>query len=261
MMKPIFMLLSAAALFVCGTAIGWAEGLSPEVTAQLCKDKKAGLATLEAEAPKVRADLAKKEAELESVRREMDKWDALAIGVAAGAVPAWLQLTAKVAGLNPKAYVNIEHDKHADKAAPLRDEIRSLKQRQTEVGNQIFLLRESIDGLRCDTLTPPVDYNAIDQLGQQSQQSGPGGTPGTSGGTSGGQPVQSQGSGYTAPSSGFGSSGAGTQSSGSQGPPGYGPGPYGATMPSPFPTHQEILQGVQGSIGGEKPGMSKPGGG
>lgn len=260
MTKHIFMLLSAAALFVCGPAIGWAEGLSPEVRADLCKEKRAGLTALEAEAPKVRADLAKKEAELESVRREMDKWDELAIGVTAGAVPAWLQLSAKTVGLNPKAYVNMEHDKHADKAAPLRDAIRSLKQRQTEVGNQIFLLRDSIESLRCDTLPPPVDYNAIDQLGQQSQQSGPGAPPGTSGGTSGGQPVQSQGSGYTAPSSGFGSSGAGTQSSGSQGQsPGYGPGPYGATMPSPFPTHQEILQGVQGSIG-EKPG-GKPGGG
>jgi hypothetical protein len=72
--------------------------------------------------------------------------------------------------------------------------------------------------------------------------------------------VQQQGSGYTAPSSGYGSSGAGTQSSGSQGQsPGYGPGPYGSGS-APFPTHQEILQGVQGSIG-DKPGMNKPGGG
>lgn len=260
MTKHIFMLLSAAALFVCGTAIGWAEGLSPEVKAQLCSEKKAGLAKLEAEAPQIRAQLAQKESELETARPEMDKWDKLSIGVVAGAIPDWLRMTAKLAGMDPVAYVNREQARWANKVGPLRDEIRGLKQRQTEVGSQIFLLRDIVQGLGCDTPTPPVDYNAINQLGQQSQQSGPGATPGTSSGTSGGQPVQSQGSGYTAPSTGYGSSGAGTQSSGSQGQPGYGPGPYGATAPSPFPTHQEILQGVQGSIG-DKPGMSKPGGG
>lgn len=255
MTKHLFVLLSAAALFVCGTAIGWTEGLSPEVKAQLCQEKKAGLAKLEAEAPQVRADLAKKEAELENVRREMDKWDALAIGVAAGAVPAWLQLTAKAVGLNPKAYVNIEHDKHADKAGPLRDEIRTLKRRQTEVGNQIFLLRDSIESLRCDTLPPPVDYNAINQHTQQFQQSGPGAGQGTSG-----QSAQPQSSTYTAPSTGFGTPTAPSQSPGSPGyPPAYGGDPYGGSSPQ-LPTHQQILQGVQGSIG-DKPGMSKPGSG
>lgn len=253
MRKAIVALAGATVLAAWGPAMTADQGMSPEVKAQLCQEKKAGLAKLEAEAPQVRADLAKKEAELESVRREMDKWDALAIGVAAGAVPAWLQLSATTVGLNPKAYVNIEHDKHADKAAPLRDAIRSLKQRQTEVGSQIFLLRDIIEGLGCDTPTPPMDFGAIDQHSQQFQQSGPGATSGTSG-----QSVQPQGS-YGAPSSGFGPSGS-TQPAGQQGQqPGYGPGPYDTGSFKP-PKHGEIQETIQGSIG-EKPGMSKPGGG
>ena len=216
--------------------------------ADLCTDKKNGLATLEAEAPQIRADLAKKEAELESVRREMDKWDELAGGVVLGVVPAWLQLSAKTVGLNPKAYVNIEHDKHADKAGPLRDAISSLKQRQTEVGNQIFLLRDIIGGLGCDTPIPPVDYNAINQLSEQSQQSGPGATPGTSGGTFGGQSVQSQGA-YGTPSSGSETPGTPAQTPGSQG---YGPGPDESG--SPRVPHDQIK--VEGSIGGETGGKS-----
>lgn len=93
----------------------------------------------------------------------------------------------------------------------------------------------------------------LEDLERQFQQSGPGAGQGTTG-----QSVQPQSSTYTAPSSGFGaSSGIFTGPQGQQ--PGYGPGPYD-TGASPFPTHQQILQGVQGSIG-DKPGMSKPGGG
>lgn len=251
MTRHIFMLLSAAAVFVCGTAIGRAEELSPE--AQLCKAKKDGLATLEAEAPGLHAKVAK----LEKDYAAASMAETEALGLAGDRI--------KTGG---SGFLGDAADKGAfglvGGATAIREsvaqQLASAKERERYVGSQIFLLRDIIQGLRCDTLTPPVDYNAINQLGEQSQQSGPGATPGTSGGTSGGQPVQSQGSGYTAPSSGYGSSGAGTQSSGSQGQsPGYGPGPYGGTMSSPFPTHQEILQGVQGSIG-EKPG-GKPGGG
>ncbi|MBI4381151.1 MAG: hypothetical protein HY574_08155 [candidate division NC10 bacterium] len=250
MTKHIFMLLFAAALFVCGTTVGWAEGLSPEVKAQLCQEKKAGLTKLEAEAPEIRAQLAQKEPELEAARTEMDKWDKLSVAVVAGAVPGWLQTTATLAGLDPTTYVNQQHGKAANKVGPLRDAIRSLKQRQTEVGSQIFLLRDIIEGLGCDTPTPPVDYNAINQLGQQSQQLQPGSQTTTSG-----QSVQPQGS-YAAPSSGFGPSGS-TQPTGQQGQqPGYGQGPdTGSFKP---PKYGEIQETIQGSIG-EKPGMGKPG--
>ena len=253
MTKHIFMLLSAAALFVCGTAIGWAEELSPEVKATLCGEKRAGLATLEAEAPGLHAQVAK----LEKDYAAASMAETEALGLAGDRI--------KTGG---SGFLGDAADKGAfglvGGATAIREsvakQLASAKAREKHVGSQIFLLRDMIDGLRCATLTPPVDYNAINQLGEQSQQSGPGATPGTSGGTSGGQSVQQQGSGYTGPSSGYGSSGAGTQSSGSQGQsPGYGPGPYGGTMSSPFPTHQEILQGVQGSIG-ETPG-GKPGGG
>lgn len=95
----------------------------------------------------------------------------------------------------------------------------------------------------------------LEELERQFQQSGTGGGQGASGGTSGGQSVQPQGA-YATPSSESGtSSGSSAQSPGH---PGYGPGPHD-TGPSQFPTHQEILQGVQGSIGGKSGG--KPGGG
>jgi hypothetical protein len=243
----------AAAVLVGSPTTADAQGLSPEVKAQLCREKKAGLAKLEAEAPEIRAQLAQKEPELEAARTEMDKWDKLSLAVVAGAIPGWLQTTAKLAGLDPTTYVNQQHGKAANKVGPLRDEISRLRQRQTEVGSQIFLLRDIIEGLGCDTQAPPADFGAIDQHTQQFHQSQQGSQT-----TTGGQSVQPQSSTYTAPSSGFGAS-SGTPT-GPQGPqPGYGPGPYDTGSPQ-FPTHQQILQGVQGSIG-EKPGMSKPGGG
>ena len=93
----------------------------------------------------------------------------------------------------------------------------------------------------------------LEDLERQFQQSQRGSQTTTSS-----QSVVPQGA-YGTPSSGSGtSSGSSAQSPGHSG---YGPGPYGGTGSSPFLTHQEILQGVQGSIGGEQPGMSKPGGG
>jgi len=92
----------------------------------------------------------------------------------------------------------------------------------------------------------------IKELEQQYQQSQPGSQTTTSG-----QSVQPQGQ-YGAPSSGFGPSGS-TQPAGQQGQqPGYGQGAdTGSFKP---PKYGEIQETIQGSIG-EKPGMSKPGGG
>ena len=218
MTKHIFMLLFAAALFVCGTAIGWAEELSPEVKAQLCKDKKAGLATFEAEAPGLHAQVAK----LEKDYAAASMAETEALGLAGDRI--------KTGG---SGFLGDAADKGAfglvGGATAIREsvakQLASAKAREKHVGSQIFLLRDIIQGLRCDTLTPPVDYNAIDQLGQQSQQSGPGATPGANSGAFGGQSPESQGP-YTAPS-------GSTQPAGQQGPqPGYGPGPYGSGSPS-----------------------------
>ena len=229
MAKHIFMLLSAAALFVCGTAVGWAEGLSSEVKAQLCQEKKAGLAKLEAEAPQIRALLPQKESELESSRAAMDLMDKAVLALESGVIPGWIQAVAGTGLDAAKAWATQQHGQLVAKVGPLRDEISRLKQRQTEVGSQIFLLRDIIAGLGCDTPTPapPVDYGAIDQHTQQFQQSGPGATSGTSG-----QSVQPQGS-YATPSSGFGAPSGSTQPAGQQGQqPGYGPGPQESGSPS-----------------------------
>jgi hypothetical protein len=247
MTKHIFMLLSAAALFVCGTAIGWAEELSPEVKAQLCKEKQAGLATLEAEAPGLHAQVAK----LEKGYAAASMAETEALGLAGDRI--------KTGG---SGLVGDTVDKGAfglvGAATTLREsvakQLASAKAREKYVGSQIFLLRDIVQGLRCDTPTPPVDFRAIDQHTQQFQQSGPGATSGTSG-----QSVQPQGS-YATPSSGFGASSGSTQPAGQQGQqPGYGQGPYDTGSFKP-PKHGEIQETIQGSIG-EKPGMSKPGGG
>jgi hypothetical protein len=251
MRKTIVAFAGVAVLASWGPAMAADQGLSPE--AQLCKAKKDGLASLEAEAPQIRVELAQKEPELETARTENDKWDNLSLGEEAGAVPEWLQTSAKFAGMNPRAYIRREHTKWADKLGKLRDKVTELQRRQTEVGSQIFLLRDIIAGLKCHTLTPapPVDYGAIDQHTQQYQQSQPGSQTTTSG-----QSVQPQGS-YAAPSSGFGASSGSTQPAGQQGQqPGYGPGPDESG--SPRVPYDQIK--VEGSIG-EKPGMSKPGGG
>src|ERR1700693_119801 len=103
-------LISAVALAaaLCGwvAAVNGADDLSPQMRAQLCQEKKAGLAKLEAEAPQIRAQLSQKEPELEAARTEMDKWDKLSIGVVAGAIPDWVQTTAQLTGLHPVAYGN-----------------------------------------------------------------------------------------------------------------------------------------------------------
>jgi len=127
-------------------------------------------------------------------------------------------------------------------------QLASAKARESYVGSQIFLLRDIIAGLGCDTPTPATDYGAIDQHIQQSQQAGPGGTPQAGSGGFGGT-VQSQGP-YATPSSESGtSSGSSAQSPGQ---PGYGLGPYDTG--SPRVPHDEIK--VEGSIGGEPEGKS-----
>ena len=223
----------AAALFGLVAAVNGADDLSPQMRAQLCQEKKAGLAKLEEEAPQIRAQLAQREPELETARTEMDKWDKLSLAVVAGAIPDWLQTTAKLAGLNPVTYVNREHGKAANKVGPLRDEVTRLKQRQTEVGSQIFLLRDIVDSLRCDAppvagpQRPPVDFGAIDRLGQESRDQRYGGgsspTSGSLGGPPGAAPTLiDQDYRGTAPSSAPGAAQA------PAGGPGYGPyGPYG----------------------------------
>ena len=246
MRKTIVAFAGVAVLAAWGPAMAADQGLSPE--AQLCKAKKDGLASLEAEAPQIRVELAQKEPELETARTENDKWDNLSIGEEGGAIPEWLQTSAKFAGMNPRAYIRREHTKWADKVGKLRDKVTDLKRRQTEVGSQIFLLRDIIAGLGCDTPTPATDYGAIDQHIQQSQQAGPGGTPQAGSGGFGGT-VQSQGP-YATPSSESGtSSGSSAQSPGQ---PGYGLGPYDTG--SPRVPHDEIK--VEGSIGGEPEGKS-----
>jgi hypothetical protein len=251
--KLFFLTVLAGGVLLWGLTIGEAQGLSADAKAQLCSEKKAGLAKLEAEAPALHAQVAK----LEKDYAAASMAETEALGLAGDRVrtggSGFLGDAADKGAFGLVGAATLARESVAKQLA-------SARAREKHVASQIFLLRDIIEGLGCGTPAPPVDYNAIDQLGQQSQQSMPGATSGTSGGTSGGQSVQQQGSGYTAPTSGFGSSGASTQTSGSQGQyPGYGPGPYG-TGSAPFPTHQEILQGVQGSIG-EKPGMGKPGGG
>ena len=243
MTKRVFMLLSAAALFVCGTAIGWAEGLSPEVKAKLCNEKQAGLATLEAEAPGLHAQVAK----LEKDYAAASMAETEALGLAGDRI--------KTGG---SGFLGDAADKGAfglvGGATAIREsvaqQLASAKERERYVGSQIFLLRDIIAGLGCGAATPaPVDFRAIDQHTQQYQQSQPGSQPTTSG-----QSVQPQGS-YATPSSGFGASSGSTQPAGQQGQQlGYGPGP---DTGSPQVPYGPILEGVQGSIGG-KP---TPGGG
>lgn len=244
MTKHIFMLLSAAAVFVCGTAIGWAEELSPE--AQLCKAKKDGLATLEAEAPGLHAKVAK----LEKDYAAASMAETEALGLAGDRI--------KTGG---SGFLGDAADKGAfglvGGATAIREsaaqQLDAAKERERYVGSQIFLLRDIIAGLGCGAQTPapPVDFRAIDQHTQQYQQSQPGSQTTTSG-----QSVQPQGS-YATPSSGFGASSGSTQPAGQQGQqPGYGPGP---DTGSPQVPYGPILEGIQGSIGDKAGG--KPGGG
>jgi hypothetical protein len=243
MTKRVFMLLSAAALFVCGTAIGWAEELSPE--AQLCKTKKDGLATLEAEAPGLHAKVAKLEAEY-----------AAAEAVETNAITGATEGIRTGMGGDFGVGLDVGRFGFVDAARKNREakrrELDSVKERERHVGSQIFLLRDIIAGLGCGAPTPaPVDFRAIDQHTQQYQQSQPGSQATTSG-----QSVQPQGS-YATPSSGFGASSGSTQPAGQQGQqPGYGPGP---DTGSPQVPYGPILEGIQGSIGDKAGG--KPAGG
>ena len=245
MTKHLFMLLSAAAVFVCGTAIGGAEELSPE--AQLCKAKKDGLATLEAEAPGLHAKVAKLEAEYAAAQAvENNAITGMTEGIRTGmGGDLGVGLDVGRLGLVDAARENREAK---------QKQLDSAKERERYVGSQIFLLRDIIAGLGCGapTSAPPVDFRAIDQHTQQYQQSQPGSQATTSG-----QSVQPQGS-YATPSSGFGASSGSTQPAGQQGQQlGYGPGPDTASPQVPY---GPILEGIQGSFGGQ-PGMGKPGGG
>jgi len=240
MTKHLFMLLSAAAVLVCGTAIGWAEELSPE--AQLCKTKRDGLTTLEAEAPGLHAKVAKLEAEYAAAQAvETNAITGMTEGIRTG-MGGDLGVGLDVGRLG---FVDAARKNREDK----QKQLDAAKERERYVGSQIFLLRDIIAGLGCGAATPaPVDFRAIDQHTQQYQQSQPGSQPTTSG-----QSVQPQGS-YATPSSGVGPSGS-TQPAGQQGQQlGYGPGP---DTGSPQVPYGPILEGIQGSIGG-KP---TPGGG
>ncbi len=238
-----------AVLATWGSTIAADQGLSPEVKAQLCSEKKAGLAKFEAEAPGLHAQVAKLEseyaaasqAETDAITRMNTRVQTPSGGIVEGLIDVGAFKLVEAARTRREAVAK---------------QLASAKERERYVGNQVFLLRDIIQGLGCDTPTPaPMDYRAIDQHTQQFQQSGPGGMSGTSG-----QSAQPQSSTYTAPSTGFGSSSGSTQPAGQQGQqPGYGPGPYDTGSFKP-PKHGEIQETIQGSIG-EKPGMSKPGGG
>lgn len=254
-MKPIFAAIAAAALFVSDQAIARAEELSPEVKAQLCREKKAGLAKIEAEAPQIRVLLPQKESELESHRAAMDLIDKAVLALESGVIPGWIQAVVGTGLDAAKAWATQQHGRHVAKVGPLRDEISRLKQRQTEVGSQIFLLRDIIEGLRCDSpptagsQRPPVDYDAIGGLGQQFQQSGPGESSGSAS-SSGGQTAQPQGSSYTTPTPGYGAPGGAAQ------PPQSSGGYYGYPPSYGTPSPQIPWEGVvppSGASGGGQP--------
>lgn len=139
-----------------------------------------------------------------------------------------------------QATLNYSKDPLAADLANERARLRNLENQKPTKDDQGQLQRE-IDSER----------QRIKELEQQYQQSQPGSQPTTSG-----QSVQPQGS-YAAPSSGFGASSGSTQPTGQQGQQlGYGPGP---DTGSPQVPYGPILEGIQGSIGGQAGG--KPGGG
>ena len=239
MTKYLFMLMFAAALFVCSTAIGSAKEHTWE--ARACTEKRAGLATFEAKAPGLHAEVAKLEAQY-----------AAALAVVSKSVTGATEGATTGMGGDVGVGLDVGRFEFMDAARVnadnLQKQLDSAKERERHVGSQIFLLRDIIAGLGCNTSTPapPVDYGAIDQHTQQYQQSQPGSQTTTSG-----QSVLPQGP-YGAPSSGFGPSGS-TQPAGQQGQqPGYGPGPDESG--SPRVPYDQIK--VEGSIGGETGGKS-----
>lgn len=228
MRKPIFTVALAVALLVTDQATARAEDLSPEVRAQLCREKKAGLAKLEAEAPAIQAQLKQYKAGLENARIENDELDPLSEAAEVGSlrIPEWLQgqeqLRISESLKDPKAYIAREHAEALNKLGKLRNIVRNLERRQIEVGREIGLLRDMVVSLGCDTGTPPVDYRAIDEHSRQFQQPQPGSQTPTSE-----QPVVPQGA-YNTPTPVSGAPGAAAASPPSSGvsfgpPPSYGP--------------------------------------
>jgi hypothetical protein len=213
--------VSVAALFVWVPAITWAEGLSPQVTAMLCQEKKAGLAKLEAEAPGLHAQVAK----LEKDYAAASMAETEAMGLAGNRIRT-----------GSSGFVGDTVDKGAfglvGAATILREsvakQLASVKARETYVGSQIFLLRDIIEGLGCDKLPvaapqrPAVDFGAIERLGQESREQGYGGGTSPTSGSFSGSVVG--GPGYREPAA---SSTPGAAQAPAGGP-GYGPyGPYG----------------------------------
>lgn len=206
--------------------------------ADLGTDKKNGLAKLEAEAPGLHAQVAKLQGEYAAASlAETEAFDRMGDSARKGSSNV-LGL-----GLDVASYKIFEAAKNNREAAGNR--LNVAKEEERYVGSQIFLLRDMIAGLGCDTLTPapPVDYGAIEQHTQQYQQSQPGSQATTSE-----QLVVPQGA-YATPSSGFGTPETPAQTPGSQG---YGPGPYDTG--SPRVPHDQIT--VEGSIGGGTGGKS-----
>lgn len=180
MTKQIFTLSLAAALFAWSTAVGLAQGLLPEVKAQLCREKKAGLAKLGAEAPSLHAQVAKLEgeyaaasqAETDAITRMNTRIQTPSGGVIEGLLDVGTFKAVEIAKKNREA---------------ARSKLDSAKERERYVGSQIFLLRDIIAGLNCDAPAPraPVDLAAIDRLGRESHDQRYGGKPSPTSGSFG----------------------------------------------------------------------------
>lgn len=263
MRKPIFTVALAVALFVSDQAISRAEDLSPEVKAQLCREKKAGLAKIEEEAPKIREQLAQQKEKLDTAltvsaaARELDI-SAQLMGKKSWTQDqkkrefSWLLLQARDARMSLDEYVA----SMINELPKLRTSVENSEQRQTEVGRQISLLRDSIKSLHCDTLKTdgpqglPVDYGAIGRLIDQFQQSQPGGQT-----TTNSQSVVPQGP-YNTPPPGLGTLGSTNQPTG-QPLSGYASsGPYDTGSFQP-PTQGVIQETIRGSKGGKSGGQPK----
>lgn len=218
--------ISAAALCAWAATVNGADTLSPQVRVQLCSEKKAGLAELEAEAPALHAQVAKLQSEYDAALAAVSKLLTGATDRVTTPSGGYLNLGLDAATLKALDVARASADN-------IKKQLDSSRERETYVGSQIFLLRDIIEGLGCDALTPakpqppPIDYGAIDQLNQQFQQSQPGGQTTTSN-----QSVQPQSSSYTAPTPGYGTPGVATQQ-----PPGSG-GYYGYSPSDETPSVQ-----------------------
>ncbi|HEX6187672.1 MAG TPA: hypothetical protein VFZ40_06310 [Pyrinomonadaceae bacterium] len=167
----------AASLILSGvhTQIA-AQELTPTQRTQLCKEKKSGLARLEQEAVDLRSTISRYEESLEALpklsQEQIDERLAFAVRQVEG-----LKRDLENSGIAPEARKTIEkrlavYRAAMDLYAAMKTEnigsdpdiqnstwvrrvkaaISSAQERQTEVGRQIFLLRDSIESLRCAEL-------------------------------------------------------------------------------------------------------------